>query len=117
MSDICQPVNIITEYPSEPVQFMELERNMGENKLSLIQKLLVSLPFSHSLFLFPFSAFLFFSTNTSIGPKKTCHATASFRPSRSTGTPGEFREFPEIQELNCRIKYIGRNINLGHFSE
>src|SRR6266540_2031379 len=60
MSDICQPVNIITEYPSEPVQFMELERNMGENKPSLIQKLLVSLPFSRSLFLFPFSAFLFF---------------------------------------------------------
>src|SRR6266511_1825677 len=60
MSDICQPVNIITEYPSEPVQFMELERNMGENKPSLIQKLLVSLPFSRSLSLFPFSAFLFF---------------------------------------------------------
>src|SRR6266540_1304596 len=60
MSDICQPVNIITEYPSEPVQFMELERNMGENKPLLIQKLLVSLPFSRSLSLFPFSAFLFF---------------------------------------------------------
>src|SRR6266542_100886 len=50
MSDICQPANVITEYPSEPVQFMVhgnwkgiwgeqpslVSRNSGESSLLLL---------------------------------------------------------------------------------
>src|SRR6266545_133299 len=68
MSDICQPANVITEYPSEPVQFMVhgnwkgiwgeqpslVSRNSGESSL-----LLLSFP-SFLFWLFFYFYFLFY---------------------------------------------------------